>query len=234
MIEYYQPESGLAVSALEKGIIVEGMKEYETLLGFKVSLLHPFENEIKSMEVQSIADSPELNTDNPYDVDPSILTRFPPSYLKGLNFYNSSKKLQSLKSHCPPLITFLCNVLEFIKLREHLLLSVYETGKLTGIFTGQQGLVSNNSFLTLNEPILSKKLSQNPYTSNTVCNQCNLNLPVKEFDPELQHLLCFHSPKCIKLIVSTLRNIGLYFRFGRNKSCATLSDYANANTSNIN
>lgn len=221
MAEDYQAESGLAIAALEAEVIKEAMKVCEELVDFAASPPSAVDREVKSMETAAVADSAEvlvhtvkelasaLNCDNPYEIDPVLLARLAPSKLDDLDIKrfaknelpNSPKRKKISSRDWPSLLTFMCNIAEFIKLREHLLSTFYEANTLTEIYSTQKDLVSNNSQLLMNEPVLASKLAGPSYVDPLVCGECSLKLPVREFDPSLQHLLCFHSAKCVKLIV---------------------------------
>ena len=236
MIEDYQPESGFAIAALEQEVITQAMKKHEEVIDFAIAPPSVIEREVKSIEIGSIADSAEvlihtvkelaaaLNNENDCDIDPVFLARLPLSTLNNLNISRFSKndipgnpkKVKISQRDWPSLLTFLCNIAEFIKLREHLLSSLYETNELTNIYNAQKEFTSNNSLLFINEPVLSSKEIRSPYVDPIICNECNLRFPIREFDPNLQHLLCFHSSKCIKLIVSLILYIGIHIRFRGN------------------
>eukprot|EP01022_Parablepharisma_sp_SALTPOND_P019326 TRINITY_DN3280_c0_g1_i1.p1 TRINITY_DN3280_c0_g1~~TRINITY_DN3280_c0_g1_i1.p1 ORF type:complete len:2565 (+),score=223.09 TRINITY_DN3280_c0_g1_i1:134-7828(+) len=220
MATYYQPESGFAISALECELISQTAAEYESLMTFALSPPSNIEAEVRSLETGSLADSPEiliysvkelakeLSRKDIYDIDPTFLSKLPVSFLKGVTFsyfeegqYSAIKKPKSDCPKWPNLLTLLCNLLELTRLRERLINSLYESHKLSEIYKTQQSMTSNTSPLTMSEPILFGKTFKSPYVSPAVCTECKLSFAIREFDPDLQNLLCFHSHKCLKLAV---------------------------------
>jgi len=212
MIAYYEAESGLAISGLECILLQYVISGYEELIDYSVS---SHINELKSIETNSLADSAEIliylikqlasdiNKNNLYEVNPKLVAQLSPSLLKELDFeyFNKGGFVKNNMKQWPTLLKFLCNIVEFSKLKEHLISSLYETERLSELYQAQQELVSNQSFLNLKESILSNKGYRNPYINSPICNECRLNFAIKEFCNEFQYLLCFHSCDCLKLIV---------------------------------
>jgi len=220
MVEYYQPESGFAISAMEKELIRRASAEYENLQNYALAPPSTIKAEAHSIEANSLCDNPELlifnlkelyrefNKQNLYDVDPVFIARQSVSTLKEVNFayFNDPTKIlikpnaENLK--WPNLVHFLCNLVEFIRLREFLIDSLFESDKLTEIYKNQQNFVSNSStILSTADPIIPSKSNKNAWVYPTICNDCKLNFAIKEFDPDLQSILCLHMHKAIKLAV---------------------------------
>jgi len=212
---------------IEKEIVIEAMKVSEELS------IEVFDSpEILIDSVKELAK--EFNCKNLYEIDPMLLNRLSVSKLNELNFDKSHiGKMEVKVSDWPTQLELMCNLLELIRLREQLLSCYKETNVLTKIYTHQKEFVFNDSLLFMSEAVLSNKPIRSIYVEAAICRECQLNYAIKEFDPELQNLLCFHNSKCIQLAVIFISiHIDIYFWFRTNKSCITLPINANTVTSN--
>lgn len=216
----FQAESGFAVSALELEVLRTTEAEYERVQNFLSSPPESMESQLRSIEQAQAADSPEVlmfcvkelaatfTKKTVSEIDPTLLAKLPPAVLRSIKslvpdptpvLLRKSEQENNPK-WWPTLLTLCCNLVELTRMREQLIESTYESHIVGEIYKSQQGFASHSVPAIIPEAIAfpALKSAAKDFSSPRLCDECKLNLPVKEFDPAMQNLLCFHRLDCLK------------------------------------
>ena len=225
--KHFQSESGFAVAALEFEVLRVSCAEYERVQSFLASPPDGLGSSVKSIEQAQVADSPEVlmfcakelaasfSKGSLAEIDPTLIGKLSVETLKGISppplatsMDISGGKPKDKKApqdnnpkYWPNLLTLCCNLVEFTRIRERLIESIYESYVLGEVYKSQQSFASQGGPLILSDSIgfaTLKNAAAKDLSSPKLCDDCKLGLPVKEFEPTFQHLLCFHKLDCLK------------------------------------
>ena len=209
--ELYHPSSGLSIAGLEYALLLFAHKQYQEVLNFPATCKD--QDYIRNIEDSRVCDSASQLMYNMKmliknfaegNKETKNAQKANTNYYLYLQISSLLQNPPSANMLLPNMLTLLCNLVEFSRIREKLMEEVFTSHYLSQVYDNQGKFASQNASITLPEKIFYEYSQRIPaLLPEALCEQCKLKLAVSEYDPNFQQeLMCWHSIDKLRNMVS--------------------------------